>query len=50
VLTQCPKVARINHWQWDRLLIHQTVSRFHQPPEELFRDDLLPGDGDANEA
>jgi hypothetical protein len=51
VLAECPKIARIDHWQWARLLIHQTVSRFRQPPEELFREDLevVPNGEDADD-
>jgi hypothetical protein len=49
VLATCPKIARIDDWQWRRLLIHLAVSRFHQRPEELFREDMLASDGDADE-
>jgi hypothetical protein len=41
MLNDCRKVARLAPWQFKNLLIHLTVSRFHQPPEEIFRDDLL---------
>jgi hypothetical protein len=47
VLDGCPKIARIADWQWQRLLIHQSVSRFHQRPGELFRADLLGPEGDS---
>jgi hypothetical protein len=40
-LVGCPKIARLADWQWRGLLVHFAVSRFHQPPEELFRPDLL---------
>ena len=36
VLEGCKKIARLADWQWSRLLVHQTVSRWHQRPEEIF--------------
>ncbi len=39
------KAARLADWQFKRLQIHCTVSRFHLKPEELFREDLLKGAG-----
>jgi hypothetical protein len=44
VLADCKKVAQIADWQWKRLLIHIAISRFHQQPEELFREELLESD------
>jgi hypothetical protein len=41
VLAGCKKVAQIEDWQWKALLIHIAISRFHQQPEDLFREDLL---------
>jgi hypothetical protein len=46
LLSECTKVARLADWQWKRLLIQQSVSRFHQPPEEIFLDPQ-PGSEDA---
>lgn len=50
VLAGCEKVARISDWQWQRLLIHLAVSRFHQAPETLFRIDLLTAEGEPDAA
>lgn len=47
VLAQCKKSGQIADWQWKRLLVHIAVSRFHQPPEELFLDSLLESRSDA---
>jgi hypothetical protein len=41
VLASCKKAGQIADWQWSGLLVHIAVSRFHQTPEELFRQDLL---------
>jgi hypothetical protein len=38
ILANCTKVARLANWQWRRLLVQIAVSRFHQPPEEIFID------------
>jgi len=47
VLVDCTKSALISDWQWKRLLIHLTVSRWRQKPEELFREDLLQSGSDG---
>lgn len=49
VLAKCAKVARLAEWQWQALLIHLTVSRFHQEPADLFRDELLGASSDQSE-
>lgn len=36
VLEGCTKIARLADCQWKRLLVHQTVSRWHQKPEKIF--------------
>ncbi len=41
VLADCRNVALIADWQWKALLVHIAISRFHQQPEELFREELL---------
>ncbi len=41
VLADCTKSALISDWQWKRLLVHQTVSRWRQEAEKIFREDLL---------
>jgi hypothetical protein len=41
LLAGCKRAVRIADWQWERLLIHMTVSRFHARPEQIFRDELL---------
>jgi hypothetical protein len=38
LLIECQKIARLNDWQWRRLLIALTVSRWHQKPETIFRE------------
>lgn len=48
ILAACPKIARIAEWQWQHLLIHLAVSRFHQTPEELFRAELLVTEGEPD--
>jgi hypothetical protein len=35
------KIARLADWQWRALLVHLAVSRFHQEPETLFREEVL---------
>jgi xanthine dehydrogenase iron-sulfur cluster and FAD-binding subunit A len=45
VLEGCTKIARIADWQWRRLLVHQTVSRFHQKPETIFLANVLAQGG-----
>jgi hypothetical protein len=47
VLAKCKKISRIADWQWKGLLVHIAVSRFHQQPEELFREELLESESDA---
>lgn len=47
VLMTCIKIARLASWQWQRLLVHLAVSRFHQAPESLFQPELLESEGDA---
>ena len=41
ILAACTKSTRLADWQWQRLLIHHTVSRFHQQPETLFLERVL---------
>ena len=41
VLSACTKSTRLADWQWQRLLIHVAVSRFHQQPETLFVEHVL---------
>jgi xanthine dehydrogenase iron-sulfur cluster and FAD-binding subunit A len=41
VLSGCTKIARLADWQWNGLLVHLAVTRFHQTAEELFRPELL---------
>ncbi len=41
LLLDCKKIARLEDWQWKRLLIHTAVSRFHQEPETLFLPDVV---------
>jgi len=45
VLDGCKKIARLADWQWKRLLVHQTVSRWHQKPEKIFLDAILAEGG-----
>lgn len=47
VLMTCNKIATLAEWQWRRLLVHLAVSRFHQPPEEIFRAEILGGPNEA---
>lgn len=47
LLAYCTKSALIADWQWKRLLVHLTVSRWRQPPESLFREDLLESASDG---
>ncbi len=47
LLAYCTKSALIADWQWKRLLIHLTVSRWRQAPEEIFREDLLESASDG---
>jgi hypothetical protein len=47
LLSQCEKIARVADWQWNALLIHLAVSRFHIKPERLFREELLTGGGNG---
>jgi hypothetical protein len=42
--------ATVADWQWRRLLIHFAVTRFHQTPQELFREGLLEEAGLEHEA
>jgi hypothetical protein len=48
VLMRCTKIARLADWQWDALLVHIAVSRFHLKPEELFRPEILRGASDGS--
>lgn len=45
VLEGCKKIARLADWQWKRLLVHQTVSRWHQKPEKIFLASVLAEGG-----
>jgi hypothetical protein len=45
VLERCTKIARLADWQWKRLLVHQTVSRWHQKPETIFLAKVLAEGG-----
>ena len=47
LLAYCTKSALISDRQWKRLLIHLTVSRWRQEPENLFREDLLESASDG---
>lgn len=47
VLTTCKKVARLADWQWNALLVHIAVSRFHVKPEKLFHPELLRESADG---
>lgn len=46
LLFECTKVARLAAWQWKRLLVQQSVSRWHQAPETIFQD-LVADSADA---
>ena len=47
VLAGCKKSALISDWQWKRLLVHLTVSRWRQKAEDLFREDLIESGPDG---
>jgi hypothetical protein len=47
VVMTCDKIARLAPWQWNRLLVHIAVSRFHQKPETIFRPDILESPDEA---
>jgi hypothetical protein len=43
LLAASDKVARLADWQWNAMLVHMAVSKFHAPPGDLFQNELLVG-------